>query len=179
MADFSKAVAITLKNEGGFADRSATTGEVVNRGITLAFLRGIGRIQAAGKPMPWEIAYVKGLTIAETMNLYRAYFWNPLELDRMTAQAVANAVFDFGVNTGLEEEVAVLQRALGDIVPLGTVVVDGKLGPVTMRAVNNADPKALLAAFLVHGTNFYNVAEPAADRPEWIARLEKMTAVSV
>ena len=73
----------------------------------------------------------------------------------------------------------VLQRALGDIVPLGTVAVDGKLGPITMRAANDADPKALLAAFLAHGTDFYNVAEPAADRPQWIARLEKMTAVTV
>jgi len=167
MADFSKALAITLDNEGGFADRSQTTGEVVNRGITLAFLRGIGELTSTGPATPEDIEYVRNLTPEHTTDLYWDYFWHPLSLTAIQDQNISNGVFDLGVNRWIEMPAKWLQQAV-------CVADDGCIGPKTIAAVNAADPVKTLISVRAAARAFYNVAEPAADRPQWLARLAKM-----
>lgn len=172
MSDFKLAIPITLKNEGGFEDHSATTGEVVNMGITLEFLRGIGVIKTSGPATPEDKAFVKSLTVDEVTQIYQEYFWDKPNIGALNDQDVAAKVFDVNVNTG--HGIIFLQRAL-------RVPQDNILGPLTAKQANDTDPKLLLARLRSFGVAYYasvrdranaegNLAL-AADYPGWITRL--------
>jgi lysozyme family protein len=174
MADFITAVTITLENEGGYADRSATTGEVVNRGITLAFLRNIGVLTSTGPATVADKAFIQNMSVGMALDLYLEYFWNNLGLDACENQQEGNAIFDLEVNTG-SRAVPLVQKALNAVLPMGALTVDGILGPQTMRALNTVQPKPFLSALHDWSMAYYNSTPPAADRAEWIARSAKMT----
>lgn len=177
MADFALALPITLKNEGGFFDRSETSGEVVNMGITLATLRSLGILKSTGLPTAADIEFVRTLSVDDVTPIYRQQYWDKLGLDAFRSQPVANSVFDLDVNSGPGEAVIILQRSVNAVNPRElAVAVDEKLGPQTIYAVNRANPVLLLSAIRAGGIDFYNSIQPASDRPGWIARLTRMTA---
>ncbi len=70
---------------------------------------------------------------------YLKHFWERAGLSLLDDQAVANEVYDTGINVGLEPAARFLQEAAG-AVNWGTGVlapdVDGRLGPATAAAVN-------------------------------------------
>jgi lysozyme family protein len=175
MAIFSIALGLTLQHEGGFF-HNLKTGEVVNRGITLAFLRGIGRLTSTGAATPADILYIQNLTLEQTSDLFEEYWWEPLLLDHVNDQEIANKVFDVGVNTGQSEAVTLLQRAVLEAAPNAQLVVDGAMGAHTLDAVNAVDATELLADFRLLGEGFYRGiaaknANYAADLGDWLARL--------
>lgn len=78
-------------------------------------------------------------------DFYRLSFWNPMELDGLASQDLANRVFDAGVNEGMGTATRLLQQAA---VQCGAAIkVDGFLGPETLKAVNACAPGALLDTF--------------------------------
>ena len=176
MAEFQKALAITLSNEGSFADRSKTTGEVVNMGVTLETLRRldicIGPIPCnASNISPADIQYVKDLSYEDVRRVYYADYWFPLGLSSLSDQNLANQLFDLAVNDGPYWPVAWLQHAVG-------VTADGQVGPQTLGAANAANPVAVLTQVRAFATAHYNAAQPAADRPQWLARLARMGKIA-
>ena len=120
MADFNIAVALTLKNEGGFVDNPADPGGATNMGVEQRDVPGIP---------------IQDLTSAEATSYYQQNYWKTL-YSQIDSQDVANKIFDMGVLFGVGEAIQVLQRTL--ILP-----ADGIFGPVTLSALNQAD-----AAFL-------------------------------
>ena len=173
MADFQPALAITLKHEGGFADRSKTrpdsTGEVVNMGITLDTLRSLGILKSKGPASEADIFFVKTLTEDEAADIYRQQYWDKIELDGVNSQEVANKVFDLAVNTGTHQSVVFLQKAVG-------TVADGDLGAITLIATNRADPNTTLSKIRLYAETFYrdiamNNPALAPDLSGWLARL--------
>ena len=93
MANFETAVQITLRNEGGFF-HNRKTGEIVNRGVTLAFVRDCGHKADADE------AYIRNLSEEEARTIYRKYFWERYHIGDINDQALANKVFDLTVNMG-------------------------------------------------------------------------------
>jgi lysozyme family protein len=169
MADFAPALALTLVNEGGFEDHSATTGEVVNMGITLQTLRSLGILKSSGAPTPADIVFVENLTQDEAGDIYRQQYWDKLGLDAMVSQEVANKVFDLAVNTGGYQATIFLQTAM-------RLPQDGDLGPLTMRTANASNPEQLLGAIRAQATDFYEeLAEKnpllQPDLAGWLKRL--------
>jgi len=55
---------------------------------------------------------IKNLTLLEAMEIYKTEYFNPLKLDQVNDQKVADVIFDFGVNTGVSRAVTVLQLVL-------------------------------------------------------------------
>ena len=168
MSLFDPAVEKTLISEGGFF-WNHTTGEVVNMGITLKTLRSLGVLKTSGPPLESDIAFVKSLTEDEAKDIYQDQYWDPLHLELLTSQEVANKIFDLAVNTGWTQATKILQRAL-------RIPDDGILGPHTVAAANAADPVNLLADIRTCGTQFY--CELAQSKPEladnldgWLKRL--------
>lgn len=168
MANFDPAVTRTLASEGGFFN-NLKTGEVVNRGITLATIRALGILKSTGPATQADIAFIQGLTEDEAKDIYHIEYWTPLHLDQIDDQAVANKVFDLAVNMGVVSAARFLQAACG-------VIEDGIIGPITITRANAMDPVALLGSIRARAKNRYQdiaAANPtlAGNLPGWLARL--------
>lgn len=166
MAEFQPAVTITLKNEGGFF-HNTVTGEIVNHGVTLAFVRSSGY-----KPDADE-AFIQSLTTAEAAAIYQTYFWNRYSLGSIIDQDLANKAFDLTVNMG-PAALRLLQSAVNG--SGGQCAEDGVLGPLSLGQINALDPVKLLAEFKAVAAQRYqqiaaNNSELAGDLSGWLARL--------
>jgi lysozyme family protein len=161
MADFEKAVAKLLHLEGGFSARDNGAG-AVNFGITQRFLQSIN-VQAT-------VEYVRQLTRLDAAALYREHFWQPLRLDEFQCQEIADTLFNAAVNMGPDRAVRCLQEAAG-------VAADGKIGPVTITAVNKTPcccllefRKALKARY--RSIAEHNPGECGDDLDGWLRRVD-------
>jgi len=166
MADFQPAVAVTLRNEGGFA-HNQVTGEIVNRGITLTFVRSSGYKPDADED------FIQNLSAAEASAIYETYFWNRHSIGSIADQSLANKVFDLTVNMG-PAALKLLQSAANACG--GQCAVDGVLGPVSIAQINGLDAVKLLAEFKeLAGQRYRQIAadnrQLAGDLTGWLARL--------
>lgn len=135
MADFLLAYERMIKNEGGYvlhdvpADRGGQTYAGISR-RNWPDWEGWRDIDAGREPD------------AETVRrFYRQRFWQPLQGDAIKSQIVARTLFDFAVNAGVKTAVILAQTVLGDLTP------DGKLGPKTLAALNEADEALFVARY--------------------------------
>jgi lysozyme family protein len=167
VSDFDQAVQITLSHEGGYA-QNLKTGEVVNMGITQAFL--------AAHHLPSTVDDVQELTRPAAINLYRLYFWTPMRLQEIKDQTLAAKVFDLAVNLGIGTSAALLQGAINDEWGHECLTVDGKIGELTIGCANTADPLKVLATLRVRAEAHYRELvqsnpELAVDLKGWLIRL--------
>ena len=84
---------------------------------------------------------IENLTLEGAEDIYHRDFWLPM-FDDIQSQAVANKVFDMGVNMGVRVAVKLCQKALNDCGEV--IVIDGRFGPTTLNAVNRQDERDLL-----------------------------------
>ncbi|MBF0215343.1 MAG: hypothetical protein HQM00_17585 [Magnetococcales bacterium] len=144
MADFQKAFLKTMGAEGGYSNDPDDRGGETYRGIARKF----------HPDWPgWKIidalkSYLSDLRrwtpTAEMNNLveefYKEKFWDVFRGDSIQDQPIAEEIFDSGVNFGSSTEGKILQRAIN--VACGTTLtVDGKVGPATIAALNDADQR--------------------------------------
>lgn len=127
MANFDRAFAELLGNEGGYSNNPADQGGETNWGITAAVARENGFIGSM-KEMDQSVA----------KTIYAKKYWLPA-FDDLPYQ-VAFQVFDASVNSGTSQAVRWLQRAVG-------VADDGKLGPITLTAVAALPVGSVVLAF--------------------------------
>jgi lysozyme family protein len=116
---FDRAIPLVLKFEGGYVNDLRDPGGETNWGISKRAYPDLD---------------IRGLTEAQARAIYRRDYWQPLRCDDIP-WPLSLAVFDAGVNQGLQAATTMLQRVVG-------VTQDGRLGPVTLRAVNRAGPDA-------------------------------------
>ncbi|HZT29615.1 MAG TPA: glycosyl hydrolase 108 family protein [Bryobacteraceae bacterium] len=166
MADFDAAVQITLQHEGGFF-HNPVTGEVVNHGITLTFVKDSGYNPAADE------AFIQNLSAQQATEIYRRYFWDRYNIGAINGQDLAAKAFDLTVNMG-PAALRLLQQAVNDCG--GHLNVDGNLGPLSIAAINALDSARLLAAFREHAKDRYQQiaagnANLAGNLDGWLARL--------
>ncbi|HLY18826.1 MAG TPA: glycosyl hydrolase 108 family protein [Bryobacteraceae bacterium] len=172
MAEFEPAVALTLQHEGGFYHNSAT-GEIVNHGITLAFVHSSGYRPDADED------YIRKLSVAEASQIYRTHFWDRYHIGSVNDQSLANKVFDLTVNMGPggpnhSGALTLLQSAVNACG--GKCAVDGVLGPASTGQINACDPAALFGQYKQLVAQRYTTiaaanTKLAADLPGWLARL--------
>lgn len=74
-------------------------------------------------------------------------YWDKLRLDDVQNQNVAEAIGDFGFNSGLGTAAKAVQRVL-------KLPVDGNIGPVTIDAINKANQKQLFDDIQNYRRNF-------------------------
>lgn len=166
MALFEPAVTITLQNEGGFC-HNPVTGEIVNHGITLKFVRSSGYKKNADED------FIRNLSVDEASAIYQTYFWDAYHLGAIADQRVADKVFDLTVNMG-PPALKLLQSAVNACG--GQCAVNGVLGPVSMAQINALDAVKLLAEYKqVAAQRYTGIAqsnpELAGDLPGWLSRL--------
>ncbi|TCK43484.1 putative peptidoglycan binding protein [Paraburkholderia sp. BL8N3] len=125
-----------IGREGAYSNQAADAGGETMWGITVAVARAFGY---AG-PM-------RELPRATAIQIYRSRYWLQPKFDLVDAvsPALADKLFDIGVNAGQATGVRFLQRALNVQNQAGRafpdLVVDGGIGAMTIAAL-----KAFLAA---------------------------------
>lgn len=117
---FEKAAArgvITLKGDRGGPTLA---------GVTLATYTDYCRRK--GYPRPTELS-LANLTYERWLEITKTGFWDRCKGDEITYQPTANMLVDWAYTSG-SHAITNTQRALG-------VAVDGKVGPVTLAALNS------------------------------------------
>lgn len=162
-ARFKQAVDYVLQHEGGLVDHPDDPGGLTNFGISQ---RSYPKVD------------IRNLTKDGAAQIYYDDWWKRQKYDSIQSLAVATKVFDTAVNTGPSPAHRMLQRALRQV-GFTHVAIDGKVGPQTFAATNQADPKELLAAFVDMQKNYYRAiiqSNPklAVFRNGWFNRAEKL-----
>jgi lysozyme family protein len=124
MTTFDEAFEKLIGHEGGYSNHPDDPGKVTMYGITESVARAHGY---QGRMIDLPLATVKAI--------YRQDYWDKVRANELP-EAVRFDVFDAAVNSGAGQAVRLLQRATG-------TTDDGRLGPVTLRAVIAMDPQLL------------------------------------
>jgi lysozyme family protein len=127
--NFRRSLAHVLKHEGGFVNHPRDPGGATNKGVTIATYRRY--IKPNG-----TVRDLRAITDAEVAKVYKEHYWDAVAGD-LLPDGVDFAVFDFAVNSGPSRAIRHLQSAAG-------VEADGKLGQLTMSAVEARVPQTLI-----------------------------------
>jgi lysozyme family protein len=103
--NYDEALRRLLISEGGYSNHPADPGGPTNFGITQ-------RDYAAFKGRAVTAADVRAMTVDEAKEIYRTRYAAPVHFDDLPA-GVDYAVFDYGVNSGIDRVGKVLRRVLG------------------------------------------------------------------
>lgn len=141
--DFEKAIAFTLKWEGGLVNHPSDPGGLTNFGISKKGFPHMSDDQ------------IKNLTIAEAKALYKRNYWDVGHCNDLP-WPVNFVHFDTSVNRGVHGAAILLQKALG-------VKQDGIIGPKTLEAVKK--PKLTAYAYLAAREEYYR--DLAMDAPKF------------
>ena len=126
--NFEESLAHVLKHEGGYVDHPKDPGGATNLGCTKKVWE-----EWVGHEVTKDD--IKALTIADVSPLYKARYWDKCRGDDLP-RGVDFAVFDLAINSGVGRASKLLQRAVG-------VAADGAIGPATLAAVADANPREL------------------------------------
>lgn len=149
MADLQVAEKKTLKWEGGYCNVSGDAGGETIFGIArnmhphLKLWKILDDYKKLCEPFNKEkykeletLCLGNGEFKAEMDNFYKEQFWDKIKGDSINNQDVANALYDFSVNSGVSRAVKSIQSILG-------VDADGILGVKTLDSINSQNGKDL------------------------------------
>ncbi len=140
-ANFQRALAFILKDEGGNDDDPLDHGGRTSRGITQREYDAWRESRGFPKQDVWSASKY------EVETIYHDEYWNPY-CDGFPA-GTDYMYFDMAINAGPYRAAVLLQRALG-------VRADGRIGPVTrLAAANVKDFRALINRFTEEKRKFY------------------------
>ena len=149
---FARIVAHVLDLEGGYVDDPDDRGGETKFGISKRSYPDVD---------------IAALSVDDAIAIYRSDYWSASRCDHLPA-AVACFVFDAAIQHGPRRGARMLQRALG-------VDDDGIIGPVTIGAAEQADPRALLAdLFTARLDTYARLAEEPSQakfRAGWFRRM--------
>lgn len=143
MSRFPVYIERVLKHEGGYVNHPRDPGGATNFGITQRTLDRV-RSRYPKLGLPKNVRY---LTREQAKECYRLEYWNPIRGDKLPP-AFAFQMLDAYVNHSPDTVVRWAQRAVG-------VADDGIIGPITMGAIERADPTDLVLDFLSQRLTYY------------------------
>lgn len=123
MANFDIAIKHTLFFEGEYSNHRLDRGGSTMYGITEKVARENG-----------YNGDMKDLPLSKARNIYFVNYWQPLRLNEMYSQEVANELFDTAVNMGVRTSGKFLQESI-NMLDNADLKIDGIIGPKTMQSV--------------------------------------------
>jgi len=129
---FEKAMKFVREAEGGYYNHPNDPGGETMYGIT---------------KRDYPDLDIKNLSREKADEIFFNDYWTPSVADKLP-EPVFISYFDSAVNTGRTQANRFLQRALG-------VSADGKVGPITLKAIEKADPKNLAYKIIDQRQTFY------------------------
>jgi len=162
--NFESSLVLVLKSEGGFTTDTHDNGNKLPDGR--AGSTNLGVTQAnweafVGHPVTWD--NMKALSAETVAPFYKRKYWDVAHCDELP-QGLDYLVFDFAVNAGAGRSIKTLQTAIG-------VTADGSLGPLSLSAINNLEPKLLIERFTDAKEKFYKALNNPKYEKGWLARV--------
>jgi lysozyme family protein len=144
MADFEKAFELVIKNEGGYVndpdDPGGETYKGVARNRNPAWSGWINvDLLKQGRGFPANCEADTALQTA-VKELYQVNYWHKVRGDQIDSQAIAQSVFDFGVNAGPITSAKLAQYVCG-------AKSDGVIGKKTLVKLNEMNEALFLSQF--------------------------------
>lgn len=144
MADFTKAFAKTMGHEGGWVDDKDDPGGQTYKGVSRRNhpdWTGWKKIDKLRKRSDFPKCLDSDAELqAAVQAFYKRNFWARFKGDKIADQALAEELFDTGVNMGVGQAVRFLQIALNLLNRNGLlyldIEVDGGCGPKTCKALD-------------------------------------------
>lgn len=115
---------------------------------------------------------IRNLSLEDAACLYRSDYFKRICGYDIDSQRIASKLLDMAVNMGVVSATKLLQHSLA-------ITPDGVFGPVTLKAVNMADPDVVMRRLVEKSVKYYRdiaAANPADAKylPGWIARAESL-----
>lgn len=130
---YKKALKRLFELEGGLSNVEGDSGGLTYRGISYVY-----------NPHWQGWSFVRNHDFAEAdneaMEFYYDRYWLPLKCDQITNKQLAILFFQIAVNIGLLNAIKYMQMA-------AAVYPDGLMGPITLAAINKANPLELELIF--------------------------------
>ncbi|MCK9205167.1 MAG: peptidoglycan domain protein [Bacteroidales bacterium] len=134
MANINHLATKLFLSEGLFANDPIDRGGPTNRGITLSTWQKVGYDKDGDKDI--DIDDIRLLSLADAMLALKKYYWDRWYADEIKNQKVADILVDWLWCSG-KWGIIIPQRIL-------QIPADGIVGPVTLKAVNRANPYQFL-----------------------------------
>ena len=128
---FDDAFKIVLDFEGGYSNDPADKGGETNYGITASTLNSA---KTKGW-IPFNVT-IQNIKIEHAKIIYKKGYWDAVQADSLP-HPLDLIMFDSAVNHGPNAAVKLLQKSLNALLPYTELAVDGIIGPLTLRAVND------------------------------------------
>ncbi len=143
MAEFEQAYALTAAHEGGYVNDPVDRGGETYRGISRVHhpdWSGWTRIDAARRKPGFPRNLASDLALQRAVKrFYKDAYWDRFGGDDIPDQAVANELYDTGVNIGIRRAVRFLQSSLNLLNRNQTLypdlIVDGWFGGKTLATL--------------------------------------------
>lgn len=132
MANVKLLLPFILQWEGGFVNDPLDNGGATNMGVTIATYEAYCRKKGYPKP---TVERLKAITKETVEDILKTMYWDKWKADDIKSQPVANMLVDWVWASGVNG-IKLPQRMLG-------LKQDGIVGPITLAAVNDADPRKL------------------------------------
>ena len=138
--NFDKCLAKLLSHEGGYVNHPKDPGGMTNLGVTKrVYDDWIGRESTEQE--------MRDLTPADVGPIYKKNYWDKVKGDDLPS-GVDWCAFDWAVNSGSGRPAKAIQRAVG-------ASADGAIGPMTLKAVADKDPKEIIEYVFQVRQSFY------------------------
>lgn len=189
MAQFEISLNLTLANEGGYSNNLADIGGETYSGVSRKW-----NPSWQGWKVIDELHHEPGFprTLENNVELqmmvkqfYRLNYWNPLWLDKINSQEVANKLFDIGVNMGTTDAALIAQRVANlmnknqKLFP--NLKTDGRIGPLSAALINQCTATSQLhkvflkAVDIFQGWRYISLCEKDESQEEffigWMIRI--------
>lgn len=140
---FNQSMAVILEHEGGLSTDKRDPGSTTKWGVSLRFLRTIGLDVDGDHDVDSDD--IIALTEPNAVSLYRKYWWDKYQYNRLNNVLIAAKLFDLSVNMGAKPAHKILQKAC-NVFLKKPLLVDGVLGKNTINAANSINPLSLRQA---------------------------------
>ncbi len=128
---FEDAFKIVLGFEGGYVNDPADRGGETNYGITYNTLNNA---KAKGW-IPFNVT-IQNIQLEHAKIIYKKGYWDVVQADSLP-HPLDLIMFDSAVNHGPGAAVKLLQKSLNALLRYTELKIDGIVGPLTLRAVND------------------------------------------
>ena len=144
MADFNTYVTKLLKAEGGYVNDPVDKGGETYRGITRKNWPNWAGWKTVDASKPLKTGAIIPSLENEVKKFYQSNYWLPLKATELKTQVIAELIVDWRINGGYSA--TEFQNAINTAG--GKLVVDGEVGPITIKAANTVNQKKLYEAII-------------------------------